>query len=272
MSDLQSATQSSSAAELALLAKERGSWRAGLAAPFRGLSFLVRRPDIWWLAIIPSAWALVITVTLSTVAVRLLPSMVTGWMGNATAWYAQLGAAVAAVAVTVVGVLLSVVAGLVLAQPLSGPALERLSRHMEMALGVHDCPVVPFWRQVGRSAAAVLIGLGVGLPVLAVLSIVTFLVPPSVWITFPLKMVVLGLMVTWDLMDYPFSTRGWSLRLRARWMRQHVGAVLGFGLSLGLVFLIPCVQVLLLPVGAVGATWLFQQRERSGVPLLQSKN
>lgn len=241
------------------------AFRAGLAAPLRGFRFLLKRPDLWLLCVVPAAWAMLISGLGGTLAIKYLPAFVTWLFGAGGSWAAQAAISVASFVITSMGVLLAVVLGLVLAQPLSNPALERLARAFELDLGAPERPIVPLWRQMGRSAGGVLIGLAFGLPVLLVLFALTVVVPVTAWVTTPLKILVFGMMVTWDLMDYPFTVRGWSLPMRARWMRENLGAVVGFGLSLGIVLIIPCVGVLLLPIGTVGATWLYYER-RGALP------
>jgi len=241
------------------------AFRAGLAAPLRGFRFLARRPDLWLLCLVPAAWALLISGAGSAAAIKYLPPFASWLFGTGGSWAAQAAISVASFLITALGVLLAVVLGLVLAQPLSNPALERLVRAFELDLGAPERPIIPLWRQMGRSAGGVLIGLTFGLPVLLALVVLTTVAPITVWVTTPLKLLVLGMMITWDLMDYPFTVRGWSLPMRARWMRDNLGAVIGFGLSLGIVLIIPCVGVLLLPIGTVGATWLYYER-RAALP------
>lgn len=244
---------------------QASAFRAGLAAPLRGFRFLSRRPDLWLLSLVPVAWALLIAGVGGTLAVKYLPPFMAWLFGSGGSWAAQTAISVAIFIVTATGVLLAIVLGLVLAQPLSGPILERLARAFEVEIGAPERPVVPLWKQMGRSAGGVLLGLTAGLPVILALVLLTMAVPVTVWVTTPLKILVFGMMVTWDLMDYPFTVRGWSLRMRAAWMRDNLGAVAGFGVSLGIVLIIPCLHLLLLPIGAVGATWLYHER-RGALP------
>jgi CysZ protein len=218
------------------------------------------------MSLVPSAWALVISGVGGTLAYKYLPTFVASLLGAGGSWAAQAAISVATFVVTALGILFAIVLGLILAQPLSGPILERLARAFEAEIGAPYRPIVPLWRQVGRSAGGVLIGLAAGLPVLLALVLITMAIPVTVWVTTPLKLLVFGMMVTWDLMDYPFTVRGWSLRMRATWMRENLAAVAGFGISLGIVLIIPCVGVLLLPIGAVGATWLYHDRARALPP------
>jgi CysZ protein len=230
---------------------------AGLKAPFKGVGFIARRPNLWLLSMVPATIAIVGAALLGSAAIAWLPGLPSRLVGPASTWYGNVGATVVSIALTVIGVLLSIALAMLLAQPLSGPALERLARAVELDMGAPPRPVVPFWRELGRSAIGSLLGLCAGLPVLAVLTVMSLVLPVTAWVTFPLQILVSGLMVTWDLMDYPFTVRGWSLRRRLAWMRDHLPAVVGFGLSLGIVLLVPCVHVLLLPAGTAGATWLY---------------
>jgi CysZ protein len=239
-------------------------FRDGLKGPFKGVSFLLRRPSLWPLALVPAAVASAITAGLGTIAVLFVPNLVRSITGTTSSWYGALGVSTLVVLATAAAVVLGFVAGLLLAQPLSGPALERLVRAMEKHLGAPERPKVPLWRELARSTTGVLVGFACGLPVLAVLFAVDLIVPGSGIVTFPIKLVVTGMMITWDLLDYPFSVRGWRVGLRIGWVKANLGAALGFGLALALVCLVPCLQILLLPAGAVGATWLLHARGDEG--------
>ncbi len=59
-------------------------------------------------------------------------------------------------------------------------------------------------------------------------------------------------LLAWDFYDYPFARRGLALKERIRHARQDFFAILG----LSLWFLIPLVQVVLVPLAVVGATML----------------
>lgn len=237
------------------------AFRAGLRAPLEGVRFLLRRPGLWPLSIVPAAAVILITSGLGTLSVLYLPDLVVRLTGKGAAWYEVAGVVALQVVSAGTGLLLSILLALVLAQPLSGPALEHLVRQMEKEIGAPAHPKVPLWKEMVRSASGAVLALAAVLPVLAILFVADLFIPFSWIVTFPLKLIVTGLAITWDLLDYPFSVRGWSLRLRLGWVGDNIGAALGFGISLALLFLIPCVQLLLLPAGAVGATWLLRRIE-----------
>jgi CysZ protein len=157
--------------------------------------------------------------------------------------------------------LLGAVVAMARAQPLSGFALERIARVQEKRLGGRDWPEEPFLRGLVRSVAVTFTGLLFGLPVLAVLFVITLLVPPAAVITVPLKFVVTALMIAWDFLDYPLSVRGMSVGARLRFVGDHFSAVLGFGLASGMLLLVPGVGLLLLPIGVAGAARLVVRQE-----------
>jgi CysZ protein len=171
------------------------------------------------------------------------------------------GVLVLHVVLSVVAVLLAVVVGLTLAQPVSGPALDALSRAYESSRGGLPRPDGTFWSSVWRSLRVSLTALAVGAPLMAVLALIGLLLPPAVFVTVPLKAMVTALLIAWDMLDYPFSLRQMRVRERVAWMRTHLGAVLGFGLVAAASLLVPLLGLLMLPIGVTAATHLVMQHE-----------
>lgn len=237
----------------------RLSFRQGLAAPWQAAWFLLRTPRAWPLALVPLACALLVAASLFALAAIFLPGALDRWVppsaspfGEAGRWALTLVSLIAALA-------LSLVAGLLLAQPLAAPALERLVRLYDANVGFP--PAVdsgPFWANLARSLRASLFGLLL-LPVLAALMIVDLLVPGAFLVLVPLKIVLSGFFLAWDYLDYPLGLRGWRARDRVRWATHHRPALFGMGASLALVLLIPFAQLLVLPVGVLAAAWLYQR-------------
>ena len=87
---------------------------------------------------------------------------------------------------------------------------------------------------------------------LALLSLISFVVPPAAVVTFPLKLLVVAMLFAWDLCDYPLSVRGMPVGARVTLVARHVPAMLGFGLGLALLSLLPCAAFLALPIGVAG--------------------
>jgi len=141
------------------------TFRTGLKAPFRGLSFLLHNPRLWPFAILPVTIATSILVGGSCASIALLPRAIASLIGHGHAWYEVAGVTALEIIAATSGVVVSLVLALALAQPLSGPALNRLVRAMEKQLGVADHPLVPWWREMGRSALAALIGMAWRYPI-----------------------------------------------------------------------------------------------------------
>jgi CysZ protein len=96
---------------------------------------------------------------------------------------------------------------------------------------------------------------------MAITGLVSFFFPPAAVVTFPLKLLVLALLVAWDLCDYPLSIRGLPVAERIAFVTRNLTAMVGFGFGLGLLSLIPCALVLVLPAGVAGAARLTRRIE-----------
>lgn len=227
----------------------------GVRAFFGGIGFIVVRPSMWGWALIPILVATLLFSGLGALAV---------WGGTSLADHAlrdlgegtwsTVGLWALRVVFWLVGLLLAFLVALSLAQPLSGFALDAIARRQEVALGGKAWPDQPFVAAAFRSLRVTLFALAVSLPLLALLTVVTLLVPPASVVTVPLKLVVAGFAITYDFLDYPLGLRGVGVGTRAGFLKAHWQAVLGFGLAAAAVLLIPGVGLLLLPFGVAGAT------------------
>lgn len=232
----------------------------GIASVFRGLGFLFMRPALWGHALVPvviagalivlfgAAGVVAINALTSGLVQREGTSLVLAWLLRVVLWLVSVAAAF--------------LVATALAQPLSGFALDALSTRQEEALGGPRREGPAFLPALLGSLKVTLLGLLVGLPTLLGLAALSFAVPPLAVVTVPLKVVVVGLLAAWDLLDYPLSLRAMSVRARLSFIAEHFGAVLGFGVSVALMLLVPGVGLFLLPVGVVAATRLVVATER----------
>jgi CysZ protein len=129
-------------------------------------------------------------------------------------------------------------------------------------LGLPAQPESGFVVDIWRSLQSLLIGYAFGLPALALLLVLSFLVPYAAVVLFPLKMLVAAMTVAWDLCDYPLSVAGRPVGERVATVFRHFPAVIGFGLGIALAGLVPCLLFVLLPGGVAGATRLMGEVER----------
>lgn len=240
----------------------RPGFVAGARAIFSGVGFIAATPEVWPLALVPVAIGTGLTALFSATAIKLIPPLFTGWLG---ATHSVL-AVVFGVIATALAVLLGGVVAFGLAQPLSGPALERIVRRVEARDGAPASPPTSFKDDVLRSLGSVAVSAAFGVPLLAVLFVISLLFPPAVVVTFPLKLVVLSLLAAWDLCDFPLSIRGLPIRTRVAFMRRNLGPMLGFGLGIALLSLLPCMLLFALPAGVAGAARLVIAIERAEAP------
>jgi CysZ protein len=227
-----------------------------------GVGFIVRTPRAWSYAVVPVLLAILLTGVLASLAIWQVPGWVGAWIGPTASTWTTVGAVVAQVLATVAAVVLSALVGFALAQPLAGPALEQIVRLQDAELGMPARAPTPFFQDVVRSTGSLAVSYVFGLPIIALLFVLGIVVPFAMIITKPLELLVAALTLAWDLIDYPLSVRGLSVRARLGFVRRNLGAVVGFGAGLALVGLVPCLLFLLLPAGVAGAGRLTVEIER----------
>lgn len=239
---------------------------AGARAFFAGLRFVVVTPSLWPWALVP----LVVTTTLATglgaagvwgalkLAAMIGPHGVDA-LSAALLWVLRVSLGLLAVAV-------AVVVALSLAEPLSSFALDAIGKKQHAAIGGRPIPDPGAWASFLRSVRVALVGLGIALPLLAVLAIIELLFAPAAVVTIPLGFVVSALLLAWNFLDYPLGQRRFGVRARMRWFGENFRAVLGFGAACGVVLLVPFAQVLVLPFGVAGATRLAHEIESRRPP------
>lgn len=241
---------------------ERPSFGDGLRALFGGFGFVLSNPGVWPLAMVPVVVAVTLLVIFGWVAVDVVPPRIEALFGATSGAAMGVVAWLAKVFAVILALLAAALVSFGLAQPLSGPALERIVRRAEAKLGVAPWPPTSFLADILRSLQTVLVGYVFGLPALALLFLVGALFPPAVVVTFPLKMVVMAMLITWDLCDYPLSIRGLRVGDRVGLLGRHIRAVFGFGVGLSFLSLLPCALLLVLPAGVAGAARLVASMER----------
>jgi len=240
----------------------RPGFGAGLGALFGGYRYLIGTPDIWGLALVPVAVALVLAVVFGGLAIAVAPGLVAALIGahEGALWTALV--VVLQVLGTALALALALALSFALAKPISGPALERIVRRVEADMGAPGWPPTSFLEDVGRSLQSSLVSFGFGVPLLALFALVSFFVPPASVVTVPLQLVVTGILIAWDLCDFPLSIRGVSVGKRIDFMRENIASVLGFGVALALLSFLPCTLLIVLPAGVIGAARLTVEIER----------
>ncbi|MBX3205216.1 MAG: EI24 domain-containing protein [Labilithrix sp.] len=235
----------------------------GVSAFFGGLGFIVSRPSMWGWAAIPAVVATLLFFGLGALAVWGGTALAHALIAEPSGAWTTAGVWLLRIVFWLVGVVVSFLVAISLAQPLSGFALDAIARRQELALGGRTWPDQPFVGSALRSLRVTLTALAVSLPLLALLTVITLLAPPASVVTVPLKFVVTGLAVAYDFLDYPLGLRGIGVRARLGFIRDHIAAVLGFGVAAALLLLVPGVGLVLLPFGVAGAARMVVAADRS---------
>jgi uncharacterized protein involved in cysteine biosynthesis len=169
----------------------------------------------------------------------------------AGSWLGTLGA-------VVLGWLLS----LLLSQPVSSPALERIVAIVERDLSLPARVPLGVLTEFWCGLRATLVSCAVTVPLIIGLTLLELFFPVTAVVATPLKVLIGALGVAWSLFDYPLTLRGVGARKRVALMRRHLSLVLGFGAAFALVAAIPCCGTLvMLPLGVVAATQLLSEIE-----------
>jgi CysZ protein len=231
----------------------------GMAAFVGGVGWVVSTPRLWLRAAVPMVTALVLVAALGVLGVREAMTVAHRAAGDG------LGATLLAVALGLAAVVLAIAVGVSLAQPLSGWALDGIVRAQERELGLARAAHPSFVAASFESLGSALLGLALGVPVIALLVLAAWVFPPAAVVTVPLKVGAGALWLAWDLIDYPFAARGVAVAARMKWCLLNFGAFLGFGLAALLLFAVPGLGLLALPCGVAGAVRLVAERPRTGV-------
>lgn len=238
----------------------RSGLGAGIRAFFGGLAYVVSTPPVWPVAMVPIVTAALVLGVFGALGVWGAASVASSLVAGASGWD-QAARGLLELVLGAVALVVAVLVALALAQPLSGWAIDRLVRRQERDLGRREWPEIPRGTQLAHSLGVSLLALAVGVPVLFLLTLIDVIFPVAAVVLVPLKFVIGALLVAWDFLDYPLSLRGMSVGARLRFIARHFGAVLGFGTSAALLLLVPCIGLLVLPMGAAGAARLVSEAE-----------
>ncbi len=236
----------------------RPGFFAGAGALFSGVGFVARHPSVWPLALVPVTLAVALTATLTLGGMRLIAPR----LGPLSSGHHGFFATILEIALGLVVLATAAFVALAFTQPLSGASLHRIVARAEGDLGAPPRRQAGALTDTARALLSVALAYGIGIPLLALLWIVTLVAPPLEVVTFPLKLAVLALMGAWDLCDYPLSRRDLPIRERVAIMRRNLGAMLGFGLGVALFSSVPLAILVLLPVGVAGAARLLYRIEQ----------
>jgi CysZ protein len=242
---------------------------AGAGDVLRGIGLFLRTPGVRLLGILPVLLAALLVLALLGLLVVYLDELADVLTPFADRWdegsrtLVRVGAGLALL-LTSTAVL--VVSFTVIAQIIGQPFYERISDRVEHQLGAPPAGAdAPWWRSFPRASleSALLLALTLActapLFLLGLLPVVGQTVVPVV------QALVAGFFLAVELLAIPLERRGLHLAGRLRFVWRHRAQTLGFGVTAFLLFLVPLMNVLVMPGAVVGATLLV--RRLSGDPV-----
>ena len=234
-------------------------FRQGAAFLLRGLRLWRERPRLMLLGIVPAvivgvllAGAFVALVVYADDLISWATPFADGWSETIRSVFRGLlwllvvaGAGMLAI-VTFTGLTLAV----------GDPFYEKIWKEVELSLGgtVPDRGVG--WLR-GIADGLVLVVMGI---VTAVMVFAIGLLPlVGAVVGFALGLVLSGRLLAGELVSRPLEARGLDRAQRAALMRQHRGAMLGFGVCVQACFLVPLGGIAVMPAAVAGATYLARE-------------
>lgn len=222
----------------------------GLRCAAFGLARLVTTPSLWAWGLAPSVLTIVVLTAASVLGHGAFQDLAKEWAGEDSAGSAGLSALYWIAFLVLVWFTFATVARIVAA-----PLLVLLADRTIVGMTGRPTPAAPggpVVRWVLRPFAEALLVFGIRLAA-TVLALPLLLVPVAGAVLFGLvTMALLGL----DLVDIAQSARGVLLGARLKFVMRHASASIGLGIGAGLLLLVPCVGLFLLPATVVAAVSL----------------
>jgi CysZ protein len=237
-------------------AKPLSTFAGGLLSVAHAFGHLARLPKAWGYALVPALVFLILASLGVYAAFTWLEPFVKGLLPEATSWYGRFGSTVVSQLAALLASLSAVLLAQVLTPPISAPALERIVGIVERDLGAPPRASLGFFREIWCGFRALAAGALFFVPIGLVLWIVDFVFPPAAIVTVPLKVLLTGFVVAWNLVDYPLTLSGMRVRERFALIKRELYGFLGFGLGFAALFWLPCCGIVCLPIGVVAATRL----------------
>lgn len=237
-------------------------WR-GVSFWFRGWTFLLARPRLFVVAIVP----LILSLIMASAAIFWLYSFLPSWSADLVAWAFHQFPIVAKIfyyPLVVIGGLIILVAGIFVAYVVQSliaiPFYIILAEKTLAEIGAKSPSPAGFRSWFRHSAHMFLIGI-VKAVVFLSLGLILFLTS-----FFPgLNVIAIAgplLLMAYDLLDYSYEALGFGLRQRLRYSLRQKGLWVGMAFGLGLTMVVPGLTLLIAPGAVVGAALQFDQIKR----------
>ena len=228
----------------------------GLSAVLGGIGFVLVTPRVWFYAAVPALVLVLLACGLAGLAIYGADWTTRSLLDEPASIWGHVGSWLLRVLLALTMLLMAMLLALVLAQPLSGFALEAIVRAQERALLGDEPPRSSFLAALLASTRATLIMLIAGGVIYTLLFLVDLCFPPATVVTVPLRFLAGAWLLAWNFLDYPLSLRGLGVLARLRWTARHFEEFTVFGLTWALLLVVPGLFFLILPMGVAGAARL----------------
>jgi CysZ protein len=240
-----------------------GRFFTGAGYFWKGFAYWGRRPSLMALGAIPALIVgLVIVAALVTLGFFLdeLAALATPFAETWGDMYREALRLAVGAAILVAAVLLVVVTFTAATLAVGDPVYERIWLRAERDLGAFEAPVeLPFWAGVRRATGSGLRLVGFTL-IAGVLVFAIGLIPVVGAVIGPAcGWLVGGWAVARELLSRPVDARDLDRRTESAMRSANRPLVLGFGLMVYIVFLVPFAAVVAMPAAVVGSTMLFRK-------------
>lgn len=242
---------------------------AGATDVLRGIGLFLRTPGVRLLGILPVVLAALLVLVLLGLLVVYLDELADALTPFADRWEEGSRTLVrvgAGLALLLGSTAVLVVSFTVIAQIIGQPFYERISDRIEHQLGsVPAGADAPWWRSFPRASLESALLLALTLACTAPLFVLGLLPVLGQTVVPVAQALVAGFFLAVELLAIPLERRGLHLAGRLRFVWRHRAQTLGFGVTAFLLFLVPLMNVLVMPGAVVGATLLV--RRLSGDPV-----
>lgn len=235
------------------------TFRQGAGFLFTGLRLWRTRTRLMLLGIVPALIVAILLVAAFVGLVLVLDDVIAWGTPFADDWADGVRSTfrlIVYLGVLAGAVLLSIVTFTGLTLAVGDPFYERIWKEVERSIGGEVPERGVGWVR-GALDGLVLVAMGV------VMAIVVFLIGllPVIGaiIGATLGLVVSGRLLAGELVSRPLEARGMDRVARKALMRQHRGAMLGFGVCVQACFVIPFGAILVMPAAVAGATYLARE-------------
>ena len=242
---------------------------AGAGDVLRGIGLFLGTPGVRLLGILPVLLAALLVLVLLGLLVAYLDQLADALTPFADRWDQSSRTLVrvgAGLALLLGSTAVLVVSFTVIALIIGQPFYERISDRIEHQLGpVPAGADAPWWRSFPRASLESALLLALTLACTAPLFVLGLFPVLGQTVVPVLQAVVAGFFLAVELLAIPLQRRGLDLAGRLRFVWRHRAQTLGFGVTAFLLFLVPLMNVLVMPGAVVGATLLV--RRLSGDPV-----